>query len=336
MSRLTKIAGKAIAAFLVIAALLLGAGFVVTSGDHSVPATVASDPSLPRIEVNGAVFHAEAFGDPSNPTIIVVHGGPGGDYRALLPLRALADRFHVVFYDQRGSGLSTRVPADQLNLDTMVADLGAMVALYDQGQGVHLIGHSWGGGLSAVYLARNPEAVDRVVLVEPVPLTPVMEDRAGIAYGATFDLPTVITGVRYWLQSLHVDGSDEHARRDYLFTRMAPRSNPEHHCGGAMVSPDTAMWRMGTLATQSVMRSLLDDGGRLRGDLLDGIEAYTDEVLFLAGDCSSLIGPAFQEEQMSLFPSVRLEVIENAGHMMFTDQPEASIAAIRAFLSSGR
>ena len=50
-----------------------------------VPKTVEEDPSLPRIEVNGTTLHAEAFGDPSAPMVMMLHGGPGGDYRSLLP-----------------------------------------------------------------------------------------------------------------------------------------------------------------------------------------------------------------------------------------------------------
>lgn len=336
MRRIAKKAVKSAVAVAMASAFLFAIGFVVTLGDHSVPKTVAEDPSLPRVEVNGAVFHAEAFGDPSRPTVIVVHGGPGGDYRALLALQALADSFHVVFYDQRGSGLSPRVSAESLNVKTFIADLDALVDRFGQGKGVHLIGHSWGGGLAAFYTARYPEKVLRVVLAEPVPLTPEMEDASDITYGASFDLRMLVLGVRFWLQSLHVDGSDGHAQGDYLFTRMAPRVNPEHHCRDGLASPETAMWRMGALATQSVRLSLLDEHGSFRSDLIDGLERYSDEVLLLAGDCSSLIGPQFQEQQMKLFPAARMDVLEDAGHMMFIDQPEASVATIRAFLEADR
>src|SRR4051794_23954393 len=75
-----------------------------------VPKTVAEDPSLPAVDLNGTRFHAEAFGDPDAPVIMVLHGGPGQDYRNSLPLKALADDgLRVVFWDQRGTGLSARV-----------------------------------------------------------------------------------------------------------------------------------------------------------------------------------------------------------------------------------
>src|SRR5688572_21844331 len=56
-----------------------------------VPKTVQEDPALPRIEVNGTLLHAEMYGDPGAPAVVVLHGGPGGDYRHMLGLKALAD-----------------------------------------------------------------------------------------------------------------------------------------------------------------------------------------------------------------------------------------------------
>ncbi|MDL1892501.1 alpha/beta hydrolase, partial [Sphingobacteriales bacterium CHB3] len=49
-----------------------------------VPLTVDQDPSLPSISVNGTQLHAETYGNPNDPMIVVLHGGPGSDYRSLL------------------------------------------------------------------------------------------------------------------------------------------------------------------------------------------------------------------------------------------------------------
>jgi proline iminopeptidase len=100
-----------------LAAVALGAGFLATSGDRPVLRTVADDSSLPSAVIDGVKLHVRTFGDPSRPAVVVVHGGPGNDSRYLLPLSALADRYHVVFYDQRGSGLSERVGEDRLTLE---------------------------------------------------------------------------------------------------------------------------------------------------------------------------------------------------------------------------
>ena len=61
---------------------------------------------------------------------------------------------------------------------------------------------------------------------------------------------------------------------------------------------------------------------------------YTDEVLFIAADCSTFTGEELQSAQMSIFPKARLVVIPNAGHEMFSDNPAASLIVIREYLET--
>jgi proline iminopeptidase len=63
--------------------------FFATAGDHSVPDTVATDPTIPHVEIDGVVFHAQTYGDPQNPVVVIVHGGPGGNFGYLLNLARL-------------------------------------------------------------------------------------------------------------------------------------------------------------------------------------------------------------------------------------------------------
>src|SRR4030088_2625364 len=67
-----------------------------------VPKTVDQDPSLPSISVNGTQLHSEAFGNPANPMVVFLHGGPGADYRNGKNVKNLVNyNYYVVFYDQR-------------------------------------------------------------------------------------------------------------------------------------------------------------------------------------------------------------------------------------------
>ena len=76
-----------------------------------VPLTVDQDPGLLAISVNDTHLHSEAFGDPNDPMVIFLHGGPGSDYRnGMKVVNLIYDQYYVVMYDQRGSGLSKRHP----------------------------------------------------------------------------------------------------------------------------------------------------------------------------------------------------------------------------------
>ena len=57
-------------------------GKLIYEEGNLVPKTVDHDPSLPIVAVNGTQLHAESFGDPDSVLIIVLHGGPGADYRS--------------------------------------------------------------------------------------------------------------------------------------------------------------------------------------------------------------------------------------------------------------
>lgn len=71
-------AGVALVAVLIVANIFL-------RPIHFAP-TVDLDETLPSITLNGCTFHAETMSDEGKPVIIALHGGPGGDYRNLLPI----------------------------------------------------------------------------------------------------------------------------------------------------------------------------------------------------------------------------------------------------------
>ena len=75
----------------------------------------------------GAVeLFVRRFGDPALPMLVVVHGGPTWDHSYLLPaVAALADLAHVVLFDLRGCGRSSRTPPSVLPVAALQPDLAA-------------------------------------------------------------------------------------------------------------------------------------------------------------------------------------------------------------------
>jgi proline iminopeptidase len=135
-----------------------------------VPKTVDEDPGLPSITVNGAQLHSEAFGPAGSTLIVVLHGGPGSDYRYLLKCREFADQgYRVVFYDQRGSGLSQRFPESSYSMQVMIDELDGIIDHYKTSvsQKVILLGHSWGAMLATAYVNEHPEEISGLILAEP-------------------------------------------------------------------------------------------------------------------------------------------------------------------------
>lgn len=321
------ISGGVVGAF-ILAAIGL---YFATSGQYPVAATVVDDASLPQIEINGVRLHAETYGDPSNPVIIVLHGGPGGDYRSQLGARSLADTNFVVFYDQRGAGLSERVPAEDLSVPAYMAELDGVIDRYSPDRPVTLLGHSWGAMLATAYLGEAPARVERVILLEPGFFTGEeaqdwMTQAQPYMSGLGFYWQATIAA----FQSLHVSGPDPSAGPDHMMSEIIHTfvnhpDNP-YHCSGEDF--DAPAWRFGATASQTAGKT-----GAAEIELIaQGAESYPGPVLLLAGACNDWLGEGAQRVHLSFFQNGELKVVPNSGHDMIWDNPDETMPMIRAFL----
>jgi proline iminopeptidase len=297
-----------------------------------VPRTVDDDPTLPRLALNGSLFHAEAFGDPSSPVIVVLHSGPGHDYRSLaITLRQpvdgvrLEDRHRVVFWDQRSAGLSRRHEERDVDIDTYDADLLALVDTFSAGRPVVLLGKSWGGMFAANFISRHPGRVAGAVLMEPGPLTKALfEDvKGGIQ---NLDLGSDWLNDAAWAGP--VVSSDDHARADYaLLLAMLGDSQPGFHISTTNREP---LWRLGAVAWGHLQSEGIKNGW----DFTTGLGRFTRPVLFEASDQNEVIGIAFQRRQMTAFPNASLAIVPGAGHDFNWTQPEATLRPVLSYLAA--
>lgn len=337
MKKALKTTGKSILIVIGILVFLFIAFFLSTSGTYEVAKTVEQDPSIPHIKIENTVFHAETFGTDTNDVVIVLHGGPGNDYRYLLSLKALADNYFVVFYDQRGTGLSPRVNENEFTLENMFNDLHNIIEYYAKGRKVNLIGHSWGAMLASGYIGKYPSTVEKAVLAEPGILTSKEAKDFMERMKPELSLGLLMHMGKCWFQSLHVKGPDDQAARDYFFQTFTleatMKGNPyaAYYCKGDMTGASFDYWRFGGLSSSASFRNAMDEDGNLKLNLIDGVENFANKVLFIASECNSIIGEEQQRIHMNYFPHAELVVIKNAGHMMFGEQPEETIGVIREY-----
>jgi proline iminopeptidase len=155
------------------------------SPGYLVPTTVDEDHSLPALSINTTRLHLETYGNPVNRTIVFLHGGPGGDYRGLLRLKSLADTYFLVFFDQRGSGLSRRHSEDAVSWKLYLDDLNTVINHFSPNAPVVIVGHSWGGMYATGFTAANPTRVSAVVLIDSGPLKASFDSYASIGLQAT-------------------------------------------------------------------------------------------------------------------------------------------------------
>lgn len=275
-----------------------------------VPRTVDQDPSLPQRSVNGTKLHVETFGNAHDPIIVALHGGPGGDYRSLLKCSAFANSgYFVVFYDQRGSGLSQRHPKKHYSLDIMIDDLAAIIRHYRKApdQKVFLLGQSWGAMLATAYIDRYPSAIAGAILSEPGGFTwKVAKEFIARTYKGNL-LSEGTSDVFYYDQFL-TGKENEHEMLDYKFAlKTIHEFEKGNVLGNAGVYP---FWRSGAV----VQAALFEIADHDDFDFTGNLSQYTTPVLFMYSELNTAYGLAHAQRVSSAYPNVLLTRIEGTGH----------------------
>ena len=293
--------------------------------------TVEEDPGLPRIEVNGTVLHAEAFGDPSRPMVVVLHGGPGGDYRGLLPYRKLADEgYYVVFWDHRGSGLSRRHDgASYTDFEPYLEDLRQVIEHFSSSasQPIVFIGHSWGAMYATWFINEHGDYGGRIagaVLSEPGALT-----SDGLSAYLTRLMPpwgwtSEELNDLVWTDQQMV--AVDHERADYLIEVGILAGAPREHHDPSRPVPN---WRHGAVVNGRLLGLSLERGFDWTTHLGD----YPRPVLFLRGELNENMPLEHQQELASHYANASVVTVPGVGHEGMCERPDDFLAHIRPYLS---
>lgn len=303
-----------------------------------VPKTVDEDITLPHLDINGTRLHLETYGERTNPAIIFLHGGPGGDYCSLLKLKerydgySLSDEYFLVFYDQRGSGLSRRYGTvdkifgeeliQELSFDTLLTDLKAIADYFSPNEKIILFGHSWGGTHAAQFINAFPERVAAAILSEP-------------GYFREKDIKTskgpglLSETVNDIIWRTEFISTNEHERLDYFLQSsfFDTGAEPEYHFNtdeGAI-----QFFRYGALAA-------LNSTAAYKGwDITTNLHHFQNKVLFINGSLNELLSPEFQKEvNMPRFSFAEIKIIDGVGHDLIWQKTEEHVKIIRDYLNN--
>jgi pimeloyl-ACP methyl ester carboxylesterase len=120
------------------------------------------------VQVDGARIHYQEFGDPTKPTLVLIHGYTASLYvwKTVAPMFAEAG-FHVVALDLLGFGYSDKPSW----FDYTIASQARMVARFMDRLGIGratIVGSSYGGAVAAIIALDYPGRVEKLILVDAV------------------------------------------------------------------------------------------------------------------------------------------------------------------------
>ena len=276
------------------------------------------------------------YGPVGAEKIVVLHGGPGADHQYLLPqMLHLAEKYDVLFYDQRGGGRSKSGDSEPITWRTHVDDLGKIVEEFGLNP-LTVVGYSWGGLLALLYSleaggngsghgASSPESgsllsPSRLVLIDPAPIA----RRYRLEFEAEF--------------ARRQNGPEIQRMRDELATSGLRESDPaayrqrtfELSVAGYFAHPQNARnltpFRVIARIQQSVWDSLGDY------DLGPRLAAIRCPTLFVHGRDDPI--PVASSIEGAKAMNARIKLLDDCGHVPYVEQPAGLFAAVDAFLAA--
>jgi proline iminopeptidase len=282
---------------------------------------------------DGVQLHYQVRGHGPD-TIVVLHGGPGLSASYLIDdLSKLEPSRTLIYYDQRGGGLSDLPAPSLLTADRMVADLEALRQHFGL-ERLTLMGNSWGGALAALYTISHPDRVARMVLLGPAPSSSSIRvpERAGIfARFSEAELAALIA----LNQQLAVAPDAQTAALceqtfAYVFARYQFRAASLADMRGRWCSGSPAAMRYGNFVTGGAVVGSLGASYDIPAALAQALAGRQVPTLVIEGTASPFVASA--RAYAAAIPGAQLELIENAGHFPWLEEPHAFFHTVRQFL----
>lgn len=293
----------------------------------SLPAGLREGPH--DVVVNGVrLWYRVAGNAPADaPPVVFLHGGPGQGSQSFARLVGprLEPSLRMVYFDQRGSGLSERPWNQEYSISLLVDDLEGLRRALGVPR-IGLIAQSFGAMLALEYAAKFPEHVSRVVIAAglsdaPASLRAQCERLAQVKPEAHARAAAAPGGCNIF-QAL----SDEE-RGEFIAASMFP----DPAVRARLEAADTA----GGLRNTGELGNAIFSQGLLEWSF-GNHSRLTMPVLVIAGERDYQIGLAPQQDLARRLPNAELRVYEGAGHFMYLDQPERFAREMAAFFGAGR
>ena len=255
-----------------------------------------------KTTIGGLSINYKTFGAKSAKTVLVLHGwGKGSDSWVEVGKMLAKKGYHAVCPDLPGFGRSDepKIPWAIADYLKFVQDFCAELKL----DGFYLAGHSFGGGVSAAFVAHNPGIVKKLVLIDSAI---ARKERLGLRQAAA---KIMAGGKELFLKLPFADKLRPMAEK--LVYKIAGAHDYQK--------------------TSGIMRQTFKN--ILGEDLISAADFIKIPVLIIWGrdDSSTPLEDAFILEKK--IPGAKLKIIDGCGHNPHVTHPRELAGAIDSFLT---
>jgi proline iminopeptidase len=263
----------------------------------------------------------EVYGQPTAEIpVIAVNGGPGLSHKYMMQnnvWQRLAGKRQIVFYDQRGTGKSTRIQEGALQtIDAQVADMEAVRAHFGF-QVIDIVGDSYGGFLAMAYATAHPERVHKLILSDSAP--PAFKDMVHL-------LPQVFPDIEEEdaeIQKKFGD-TDEAAQKQLLnHFRMIFYDEDKLHTYLASIGDIGYVPKVGAAVEESALKI----------DMTEELPKFKFPTLIITGRYDLNVAPLTAWRMYKSIPGAKLVIFAKSGHLPSYEEPDKYVEVVNAFLA---
>jgi pimeloyl-ACP methyl ester carboxylesterase len=265
---------------------------------------------MPLVDRGRHTIHYESLGDPSKPPVLLIMGlAVSSRAWDRLP-HFLARDFHVLYFDNLGTGRSAR-RGFAYRMRDLAADATAVIEAAGL-RSAHVFGVSMGGMIAQELAIRHPERVRSLAL--------------GCTFASWRKGTPPSLGTKLDLVLLNLGFASPARISRVLFSAEWHSENPEGAVRWFRRAERTAL-RFATAQVLAVARH----------HALDRLERIRAPTLVLTGSADKLVPPANSEVLARSIPGAKLHLIRGAGHVFPLEREEETVRSLREhFLANER
>ena len=238
---------------------------------------------------DGTRIHYEVTGKPGATPVLMIQGLGASKNAWNLQRIAMATRFRIISFDNRGAGRSDK-PTVPFTLEQMADD--ALAVLDAAGiETAHVVGASMGGVISQIVAVKHPHRVRSLTLV----------------CTACRNHPWRQELLQSWAKTAEEKGMIEVGKEAAQWV-MSPRSFRR------LVPAFTWMGPLAALRPRHSFVSQIDAILNTREDLVDQLSTITAPTMVIVGNQDILTPRGDSEEIAERIPNAELVVISGAAH----------------------